>query len=182
VKELSQPKEVVVRKISLVTIITFSVFLCASAIGGDLYHWVDKDGVIHISKNPPPPGVEIKEIIKVPKKQPENKPDITEQIDIQMQEALAKRRERLEKAIKKIKKDIKSVEKRLEDDKAHIEFQKENLNKAKKTTGKWRKTNIRTFETNLQITKNNLKNHEDLMRDLKGNLADAEERLREISY
>lgn len=134
-----------------------------------------------IKKGPPPPGADIKETIKVREKKPENKPDIPDQIEKEMQEELAKGRERLEKSIIELKEEIKRVEKMIVEDKAIIELQKDNLSKAKKYKRRWRsKTYIKKFEANIQIANNNYKNHENLLRDLKQDLADAEKRLQEI--
>ncbi|MEE8597550.1 MAG: hypothetical protein V3T09_07050 [bacterium] len=134
-----------------------------------------------IKKGPPPPGADIKETIKVREKKPENKPDIPDQIEKEMQEELAKGRERLEKSIKELKEEIKRVEKMIEEDKANIELQKDNLSKAKKYKRKWRSINyIKKIEANIRIANNNYKNHENLLRDLKQDLADAKKRLQEI--
>jgi exonuclease VII small subunit len=104
-----------------------------------------------------------------------------DQIEIEMQEELAKGRERLEKSIKELEEEIKRVEKMIEEDKANIELQKDNLIKAKKLKRRWRsKTYIKGFETNIRIANNNYKNHENLLRDLKQDLADAKKRLQEI--
>ena len=120
-----------------------------------------------IKKGPPPPGADLKETIKVREKKPENKPDMPDQIEKEMQEELSKGRERLEKMI--------------EEDKANIQLQKDNLSKVTKLKRRRRsKTYIKGFETNIQIANNNYKNHVNLLRDLKQDLADAKKRLQEI--
>lgn len=178
---LSQSKEVIIKKILLFIIITFPLFLCASAIGEDITISTDEEGGVVITKGPPPPGADIKEIIKVREKKPENKPDIPGQIEKETQEELATGRERLEKSIKELKEKIKRVEKMIVEDKANIELQKDYLSKAKKFKRRWRSINyIKKFETNIHIANNNYKNHENILRDLKQDLADAEKRLQEI--
>lgn len=45
------------RTIPLILVITFC--LLASAQSGTIYQWVGKDGVMHFTNEPPPPGVKI---------------------------------------------------------------------------------------------------------------------------
>jgi glutaredoxin len=74
-----QSKEMINQFRWILTVLLVVIFLSltTSAISGEIYKWIDKDGNIHFSDTPPPPGVdaEIKRFKEEPTEKPRTKWD-----------------------------------------------------------------------------------------------------------